>query len=68
MSTELVQSSQRGAAPLAVIEHHLKGDGVAQEFLAFTLGGEVYGIDILKVQDIRGYEVVTRIANTPNFI
>jgi purine-binding chemotaxis protein CheW len=38
------------------------------EFLAFTLGDEEYGIDILKVQEIRGYEVVTRIANVPEFI
>jgi purine-binding chemotaxis protein CheW len=39
-----------------------------QEFLAFTLGSEEYGIDILKVQEIRGYEAVTRIANAPDFI
>jgi purine-binding chemotaxis protein CheW len=38
------------------------------EFLAFTLGKEEYGIDILKVQEIRGYENVTRIANAPDFI
>jgi len=38
------------------------------EFLAFTLGQEEYGIDILKVQEIRGYENVTRIANAPEFI
>lgn len=38
------------------------------EFLAFTLGREEYGIDILKVQEIRGYEAVTRIANAPNFL
>jgi purine-binding chemotaxis protein CheW len=38
------------------------------EFLAFTLGKEEYGIDILKVQEIRGYENVTRIANAPEFI
>jgi purine-binding chemotaxis protein CheW len=38
------------------------------EFLAFTLGGEEYGIDILLVQEIRGYEPVTRIANAPDFI
>lgn len=38
------------------------------EFLAFTLGKEEYGIDILKVQEIRGYEAVTRIANAPEFI
>jgi purine-binding chemotaxis protein CheW len=43
-------------------------DGAGSEFLAFTLGSEEYGIDILKVQEIRGYEAVTRIANAPEFI
>ena len=38
------------------------------EVLSFTLGNEEYGIDILKVQEIRGYEQVTRIANAPEFI
>ena len=38
------------------------------EFLTFTLGSEEYGIDILKVQEIRGYDAVTKIANTPAFI
>jgi purine-binding chemotaxis protein CheW len=42
--------------------------GASGEYLAFTLGDEVYGIDILKVQEIRGYETVTKIANTPDFI
>jgi purine-binding chemotaxis protein CheW len=39
-----------------------------QEFLTFTLGTEEYGIEILKVQEIRSYEQVTRIANAPEFI
>ena len=39
-----------------------------REFLAFTLGAEEYGIDILRVQEIRGYESPTRIANVPGFI
>ena len=38
------------------------------EFLTFRLGAEEYGIDILKVQEIRSYEVPTRIANAPAFI
>ena len=38
------------------------------EMLTFTLGAESYGLDILKVQEIRGYETPTRIANTPDFI
>jgi purine-binding chemotaxis protein CheW len=40
----------------------------AIEALAFTLGGEEYGINILKVQEIRGYDAVTKIANAPDFI
>ena len=43
-------------------------DSEGREFLAFTLGSEEYGIDIHKVQEIRGYEAVTRIANAPEFI
>jgi purine-binding chemotaxis protein CheW len=40
----------------------------ATEALSFTLGNEEYGINILKVQEIRGYDTVTRIANAPDFI
>ncbi|WP_420476733.1 chemotaxis protein CheW [Noviherbaspirillum sp. ST9] len=43
-------------------------DIAAREFLAFTLGKEEYGIHILKVQELRGYEEPTRIANAPDFI
>lgn len=40
----------------------------AREYLTFRLGKEEYGIDILKVQEIRGYEPPTRIAHSPEFI
>jgi purine-binding chemotaxis protein CheW len=39
-----------------------------REFLSFRLGAEEYGIDILKVQEIRECDAVTSIANTPDFI
>src|SRR5690554_2113626 len=41
-----------------------------QEYLVFTLAEQEYGIDILKVQEIRGYDAqtVTRIANVPSFV
>jgi purine-binding chemotaxis protein CheW len=38
------------------------------EYLTFRLGSEEYGIDILKVQEIRSYEAPTRIANAADFI
>jgi purine-binding chemotaxis protein CheW len=43
-------------------------DSYSQEYLTFTLGPEEYAIDILKVQEIRGYEQPTAIANSPAFI
>jgi purine-binding chemotaxis protein CheW len=39
-----------------------------RECLTFRLGAEEYGIDILRVQEIRGYEPPTRIANAPSFV
>ena len=50
--------SAAGAAPVIA----------EREFLTFTLGAEEYGVDILKVQEIRGYDAVTRIPDTPDFI
>jgi purine-binding chemotaxis protein CheW len=46
----------------------LMKDDANRELLVFALGKEEYGIDILKVQEIRGYDAVTGIANAPNFI
>ncbi len=43
-------------------------DAPVGEYLTFVLGSEEYGIEILKVQEIRGYDAVTKIANTPEFI
>ena len=44
------------------------GHKVTSEYLTFRLGAEEYGIDILRVQEIRSYEEPTRIANAPAFI
>lgn len=43
-------------------------EAIRREFLTFRIGAEEYGMDILKVQEIRGYEAVTSIANAPSFI
>jgi len=48
---------------------HVAGQqGAHAEYLTFRLGAEEYGIDILRVQEIRSYEEPTRIANAPHFI
>ncbi|MDH4300704.1 MAG: chemotaxis protein CheW [Nitrospira sp.] len=38
------------------------------QFLTFNLGEELYGVDILRVQEIKGYTAVTKIPNTPSYI
>jgi len=37
------------------------------QFLSFTLGEEEYGVDILRVQEIRSWEPVSRIPNVPSY-
>ncbi len=46
---------------------HTETVAAAREYLTFRLDREEYGIDILKVQEIRGYEAPTRIAHAPDF-
>ena len=60
MMTDARQVAQHEAARNAI--------ALGGEFLTFRLGAEEYGIDILKVQEIRSYEQPTRIANAPAFI
>eukprot|EP01036_Dinobryon_divergens_P037648 gene37648-49298_t len=61
-STSIETSNLASAANGSVLA------GAPREYLSFKLGNEEYGIDILKVQEIRGYEPPTRIANAPHFI
>lgn len=41
---------------------------VVGQYLSFTLGDEVYGIDVLKVQEIRGWEQVRPLPDTPDYV
>ena len=48
------------------LDDHLVQDG--NEYLTFHLANEEYGVDILRVQEIRGWENVTRIPNSPAYV
>lgn len=48
--------------------HTPHGAATHREYLAFRLGSDEYGIDILRVQEIRSYERPTRIAHAPHFV
>ena len=41
------------------------GSDVTRQVLTFALGAEVYGVDILRVKEIRGWSPVTRIPQSP---
>lgn len=56
--------SARGLTP----KQNTRQANSGREFLTFRLGSEEYGIDILKVQEIRSYEQPTKIANAPAYI
>ncbi|MDP9604099.1 chemotaxis protein CheW [Variovorax sp. NFACC27] len=59
---EIAAGTARAQAP----QH--QGAGARLEVVTFKLGEEEYGIDIQKVQELRGYDAVTRIANAPEYI
>lgn len=66
--------SQKALAMIAAPTHTSSRSTTAQamspagEYLTFRLGSEEYGIDILRVQEIRSYERPTRLAQSPDFI
>ncbi len=50
------------------IDELKREDAETREFLTFMLAGEEYGVDILRVQEIKGWDSVTNIPNTPDYI
>ncbi len=76
LDTPMAASASQTGAGRAPARHtgrvgQVSSNGTSQhlggEFLTFRLGHEEYGIEILKVQEIRSYEPPTRIANSASF-
>lgn len=66
--TENIEPIARAVGIPPGVGHGMVALPQAQECLTFRLGHEEYGIDILKVQEIRGYEQPMRIASAPDFL
>lgn len=69
MSTEQIQSnsgSTMNQDVAATVDLH--ADTTSQQFLTFVLGDENYAVDILRVQEIKGWSPVTHIPNTPEYM
>lgn len=43
-------------------------EGTGNQFLTFLLDSEEYGVDILRVQEIKGWDRVTPIPNTAHYV
>lgn len=43
-------------------------DDNSEQYLTFLLGGEEYGVEILRVQEIKGWDQVTSIPNSPHYL
>ena len=61
MATAVATAPKESAQQIGV-------DTDGNQFLTFQLGEELYGVDILRVQEIKGYTTVTKIPNTPDYI
>ncbi len=63
-STQIVQQQNN----YALGSRDASNDADNSQFLTFSLAGEVYGVDILRVQEIKGWVPVTGIPNTPEYL
>lgn len=56
-------------ADLIPVNHdHGIAESVSHQYLTFSLAGDVYGFDILRVKEIRGWGKVRELPNTPDYI
>ena len=55
-------------ATMEMTESQTGVSGENKQFLTFALAEEHYGVDILKVQEIKGYTAVTKLPNTPDYL
>lgn len=69
MSAVFEAATPSSVAPVpGVVARPERSTAMPAEYLSFRLGAEEYGIDILRVQEIRSYEAPTRIVSAAKFI
>ena len=54
-----------GGRDMTTAKHDAAGVPASRQMLTFVLGNETYGVDILRVQEIRGWSAVTKIPQAP---
>ena len=62
------QLTAQSTNKMTEVTEEVKTEGEIQQFLTFILDDEAYGVEILRVQEIKGWTPVTRIPNTPEYM
>ena len=57
-----------GVSEQAIVDQDNQAESAGEQYLTFVLAGEEYGVDILRVQEIKGFEGTTDIPNTPEYV
>lgn len=65
---ELETSARTVSGSELTVSSELARDDTGAQFLTFSLDGEEYGVEILRVQEIKGWMPVTRVPNTPEYM
>ena len=60
-----ISTGRQGKPKLAGSDERTAG---VEQYLTFQLAGEEYGVDILRVQEIKGWEKATRIPHSPHYV
>lgn len=64
MNTQVSASTGAAGGPASTTS----AGGPAHQYLSFFLGGEEYATDILRVQEIKGWDTVTRVPYSPDYV
>lgn len=68
MSETALKNDPQASSGASEVEAALAADDAADQYLTFIMAEEEYGVDILSVQEIRGWEDATPIPNSPDFV
>jgi purine-binding chemotaxis protein CheW len=68
MSETALKKDPQASSGASEVEAALAADDAADQYLTFIMAEEEYGVDILSVQEIRGWEDATPIPNSPDFV
>lgn len=68
MSADILQVLDSQETNLSAMNVNLEDESSGSQFLSFTVGGEEFSVNILSVQEIRGWEAPTFLPNSPFYV